>query len=473
MSKTSQSFYLLISLFWSATNIAAANADSDGLISNTKAAAPNHSIWQTQGYGYILEVIDEDIRFFDVTKHHCLLNSIETGEYPSRNLTIDGNTAELDWNTVHPVKLKRLATLPVLCQQSLKLNSDTQNKPFSAPEVFDVLWFTFAEHFAFNNELHWNWQASYDEWRNKITANMSEPALADVITQLLEQLGDAHAYVESDDDSYFGMHNIKWERFKKNIIEKGFSKQKNISSLREFYQTLNEKRTDIIASYFDKKHLPQQLNRSLFWASLPREISYLSIEDMSEFTKEKTAQADVKEVQRAMQHIMPKLMNAKGLVIDLRWNSGGFDVVSHEILSYLIDKPLLIGSKSYKLEKGFSKPTDIIVKPAKFTRYQGSIVVLTSGITMSAAEVFILGLAARAQVTIIGEPSNGGFSDSLPKQLPNGWSFTLSNERYVDHKGENYEYKGYPVEKYFEYLNANDLVSNQDSALIEAMNILQ
>lgn len=472
MKIVSRSFLLFLSLYLPNANAVAFQDANASLISNTKNAAPNHSVWKTQGYGYILEVIDEDIRFYDVTKHHCLLNTIETGEYPSRNLTVIGDTAELDWHTVHPVKLIKLNSLPKVCQQSRWPSTQTEHKAFSAPETFDILWVTFAENFAFNDELNWNWDANYAKWRNKITDGMSEAALADVFRELIDKLGDAHAYVESDDDSFFAMHNIKWERFTSRVLEEGFSQQNEFSSFREFYQALNKKRSRIIASYFDEKYPPQQLNRSLFWASLPHEIGYLSIEDMSEYTKENTVQADIDEVDRAMRHIMPILTNAKGLVIDLRWNSGGYDVVSQRILSYLIDKPLLIGSKSFRTENGFSKPTNIIVQPANFNRYLAPIVVLTSGITMSAAESFLLGVAAREHVTIIGEPSNGGFSDSLPKQLPNGWSFTLSNERYTDTKDESYEFRGYPVDKYFEYLNASDLKANKDSALIEAMNIL-
>ncbi|GLX77215.1 hypothetical protein tinsulaeT_05550 [Thalassotalea insulae] len=314
---------------------------------------------------------------------------------------------------------------------------------------------------------------NYKTWRNKISDSMSESALAEVIKELIDELGDAHAYVESDDDSFFAMNNIKWEQFKSRMIKEGFSQQTEFLSFHDFFQALNKKRNKIISSYLDKKHPPLKLNRSLLWASLPHEINYLSIDDMSEYTAEETIQADIKEVDRAIQYIMPMLTNAKGLVIDLRWNSGGYDIVSLRLLSYFIDKPLLVGSKSYRTENGFSKPESIIVHPATFDRYLGSIVVLTSGITMSAAESFLLGLAAREQVTIIGEPSNGGFSDSLPKQLPNGWSFTLSNERYFDSNGENYEYRGYPVEKNFEYLNASDLKGKKDSALIEAMKILK
>ena len=134
--------------------------------------------------------------------------------------------------------------------------------------------------------------------------------------------------------------------------------------------------------------------------------------------------------------------------------------------------PLVIGSKSYKTENGFSKPRHIEVLPTGDKHFSGDIVALISGITMSAGESFILGLAARKKVTFLGEPSNGGFSDSLPKQLPNGWSFTLSNERYIDVKGVNYEYRGYPVDKYFDYLHPVELKERKDSALAEAIKIL-
>ena len=131
-------------------------------------AAANHSIWQTKGYGYILEVIGEDIRFFDMTKHHCLLNEIETGEYPSRNLKVLGETAELDWNTVHPVQLKKLAQLPLPCQKSLEAHQSQSAKVVLATEVFDVFWFTFAEHFAFNDELNWDWSKTIQSGEVKL-----------------------------------------------------------------------------------------------------------------------------------------------------------------------------------------------------------------------------------------------------------------------------------------------------------------
>lgn len=433
----------------------------------------NNSIWQTQGYGYILEVKGSDIRFYDITESHCLINHIETDEYPSSNISITRDGAELEWGTLHPVKLTKLKALPDLCQQGLMASVYENNYEFSALQVFDVFWSTFAEHFAFSDSLNWDWHAKYASWRNKISTETNERELADVLGQLLEVLGDAHAYLESKEGRPIAGYNIKWENFKKSKIEAPFAKQKEFSSPYEFHMDLEKQRTKIIASHFIKGTNSKRLNRSFLLGQLPNELSYLSIDDMSDFTDEESVAADLVAVDEVMKHVLPSLKESKGLIIDLRWNSGGLDIVSNQLLSYLINRPLYIGSKSAKLKNGFSEAKKIVIQPTEGDQYNGPIVVLTSGLTMSAGEVFILGLAARKQVTIIGEASNGGFSDSLPKQLPNGWSFALSNERYLDTEGVSHEYKGYPVVQVHEYLNAKALREGKDYALASAIKLLK
>jgi hypothetical protein len=440
---------------------------------NFKQKVANNSIWQTQGYGYILEVNDNDILFYDITEKHSLINHAETGEYPSSNISVVQGGAELDWGTIHPVQLIRLKTLPKICQHDLIPSIYDKNYEFSAPLTFDIFWFPFAENFAFSKEINWDWNANYPVWRKKLTPQMNEDLLAEVFEQLLAELGDAHAHLESKQGRPLAWHNIKWDYFKKNRIEIPFAAQKEFSSPYEFHMDLNKKQAEIISSYFIHDVKSQRLNRSFLLGQLPKGISYLSIDDMSEFTEEETVSSDLIIVDKVMKQISPTLQKSRGLIIDLRWNSGGFDVVSNRILSYLISSPLYIGSKSTKLKNGFSSPRKIVIQPANFDQYQGPIVVLTSGLTMSAGEVFLIGLAARDNVTIIGEASNGGFSDSVPKQLPNGWTFALSNERYIDFEGKSHEYSGYPVVQQHEYLNAQALKESKDYALESAIRLLQ
>jgi len=471
--KLTQSLLLILCLFL----FHSAYADSTGIgepsSANKIQPAENHSVWQTQGYGYILEVNGNDIRFYDITDHHCILNHSETGEYPSSNIRLIQGGAELEWGTIHPVKLNRLKALPTLCQQKLIPSIYDQNNKFSVIQMFDILWFTYAEHFAFNDKVNWDWSVNYPIWRKKISAQSSEELLAEVFKELLEELGDAHSYVETQEGRPIAGHNIKWENFRKNNILVPFKKQNKFSSPYEFHMDLNKRHADIITSYFIKDVKAQRLSGSFLFGQLPNALSYVSIDDMSGFTEEDTLSADLIAVDKAMNNILPMLNKSEGLIIDIRWNAGGLDAVSNRILSYLIDKPLYVGSKSAKLKKGFSQPRNIVIQPAKVKQYKGPIVVLTSGLTMSAGEVFLIGLAARENVTIIGEASNGGFSDSLPKQLPNGWTFALSNERYLDFENKSHEYNGYPVVQPYKYFNTRALKEKKDHALEAAMEILK
>ena len=67
--------------------------------------------------------------------------------------------------------------------------------------------------------------------------------------------------------------------------------------------------------------------------------------------------------------------------------------------------------------------------------------------TVSAADVATMFLKhpALTNITTIGEPTAGAFSNMLQKTLPNGWTFAFSNERYLAaHDGQNYEGTGIP-----------------------------
>ena len=93
----------------------------------------------------------------------------------------------------------------------------------------------------------------------------------------------------------------------------------------------------------------------------------------------------------------------------------------------------------------WTKPLDVYVEPSDMSGYFGDIVLLTDKNTLSAAEIFTLALMNRTpQVIRIGDRTRGAFSDILPRKLPNGWLFGLSNEQYADEAGTVYEVTGIP-----------------------------
>ena len=68
-----------------------------------------------------------------------------------------------------------------------------------------------------------------------------------------------------------------------------------------------------------------------------------------------------------------------------------------------------------------------------------SIVILTSDYTASAAEVFLLLMKDLPYVTIVGDHSEGIFSDVYEFKLPNKWEIGLSHQQFFSMDSTNYE----------------------------------
>ena len=59
----------------------------------------------------------------------------------------------------------------------------------------------------------------------------------------------------------------------------------------------------------------------------------------------------------------------------------------------------------------------------------------------------------------IGSNTEGIFSSTLDKKLPNGWAYEFSNEVYTDLEGNNYENRGIPADYKINYpLNKEEFI---------------
>lgn len=140
----------------------------------------------------------------------------------------------------------------------------------------------------------------------------------------------------------------------------------------------------------------------------------------------------------------------KSIVIDVRFNGGGQDAVSFEILRRFVDKKQQVAMQKLRHEDQFSPllplfidhSTDAYIKP---------VYVLTSPQTGSAAEAFSIATMSLKNIQRIGSPTSGALSTALEKSLPNGWVFSISNEVYMDNQGNAYENIGVPVDYELKY----------------------
>ena len=170
---------------------------------------------------------------------------------------------------------------------------------------------------------------------------------------------------------------------------------------------------------------------------------------------------------KTMIKVMTDLSDTENIILDLRFNGGGEDMVGLEVLQHFIHEEKVIFTKKNRVGDGYSEPYMLNLKPIE-NPYKGKLHVLQSHWSASAAEIFLLSTLSYENITRIGSPSLGIFSDILSKKLPNGWEFGLSNEVYLDENGISYEAKGIPVHKDMQYSkNKNEFVSKLTKELAE------
>ncbi|MFC5650207.1 S41 family peptidase [Paenibacillus solisilvae] len=149
---------------------------------------------------------------------------------------------------------------------------------------------------------------------------------------------------------------------------------------------------------------------------------------------ENTGQS-LKELVPSLDEALLKLSPAAAIVLDVRFNEGGQDAVALAFANRFADqkraaykKQACFGDRAMKLETQYMEPQGDSYK-------QQPIILLTSILTESAAETFVQSMRQLPNVKIAGERTAGFFSDALTRLLPNGESFTLSNERYYTMDG--------------------------------------
>jgi C-terminal processing protease CtpA/Prc len=133
------------------------------------------------------------------------------------------------------------------------------------------------------------------------------------------------------------------------------------------------------------------------------------------------------------------------MIVDVRFNLGGSDRLALEIAGRFTPTPRVGYRFAARNGETYAPEQTVAQRPTGSYAFTKPTVVLTSIVTSSAAEVFTLCMRQLPQVKTLGETTNGIFSTVLPKELPNGWLLTLSNEVARDAGGQVYEKTGIPV----------------------------
>lgn len=316
---------------------------------------------------------------------------------------------------------------------------------------FEKLWSEFDLRYA-NFELKQvDWKQAYEQYRPQINDRTDNKKLFEVSCMMLQELNDGHVTIAPD--------------FTENDIECGppytFQLEETFNTddkLRQFERVIQATRIKNGFTETTKWDLSEESN---FQYCTSPSLGYLRMDEMTEkitFGKYKSA------IDNAMQ----SFQNKKGIIIDLRFNGGGWDHAAYQLASRLTPKGEMLCHFERTRKKGKQGFTPLKLKTVKSKgkkQYIGEIVILTSDFTASAAEVFVLLMKDLPNVTIIGDRTEGIFSDMFEFNLPNKWTVTLSHQQFFSRDTVNYEGKGIAPD--IKILNSEENLKTQSDVVLE------
>ncbi|MDB4988912.1 MAG: hypothetical protein JWN04_4090, partial [Myxococcaceae bacterium] len=364
--------------------------------------------WLSHGYGLALHASGDEFVIYDVSEHSCfeefrgsladacqpILNvDLGSAEEPSRAVleaSVFGPLMRVrDSGTVR-YSFTRTPALPAPCRAG--------GTPPSADPVqnFDLFWEHMNEHYAFFRLHGVDWRAAQARYRPMVTAATTEDELFRIMSEMLEPLRDYHVSLASET-----------QRFSR-------------PPPRDISENIDGINAYLSENYLFAAGVTMTGNGRVFYRQLSADVGYVLILGMEGYadadvlrTSEDAVRSEIELAGRAVDEAIAALSAATSLIVDVRFNSGGEDAVSLALAGRFADRTRLAWSKVARSGEGYTLPELFFVRPLGPTRFAGEVVVLTSQVTLSAAETFVLAMRTLPHVTVLGERTAGAHSDVM------------------------------------------------------------
>jgi len=331
---------------------------------------------------------------------------------------------------------------------------------------FETLWQMFDRNYGSFIPKKIDWHLLYRTYRPMVTENTTDDDLFVIMTSLLEHLNDNHVKLQSRERPRFFRSGILGNL---NRDEKGhhipigynipdFSlnlvKQKYLEGKYE-----ERLRGTKLAAYFGED-FPLYT-----FAWIAPDIGYFHIRNFDE--EENTAEI--------MDEIIAEFKDAKGLVLDVRGNGGGWDPVAKAIADRFADRKRLFmttQTRNGPKHDDFTKPRYWYTEPKGPLQFKKPVIMLTHRWTISAGDCFALAMRVFPHVVNLGEFTSGAYSDEYWDKLPNGWDVCICNMLYLDHEERCWEGIGTPP--HIRMVNTKeDIGRGNDRVLERALDLLR
>ena len=407
-------------------------------------------VWRSRGYGYLVKIDQNRPKLFHVAGRFCYADPRPEDDPESlfefhRPMGRDTVAFSDGWTRI---VFDRLPGLPPACGNGGR---------WTPARIAALTAATFADLYPSFQEHGIDWRARTAAVERALSETMDDAALFDILRTMLAGIEDAHVELRAE---------VAGER---RSLEPGDGP--TLGRLRKAEKGGGTSEEDWEAAYRQgildtvlqgKGH--EAANDRVIWGRAG-DIGYLNVLSMGRFSDDGN---DGAALEAALDQAVAAFQGARAVIVDVTKNHGGYDSHAHDIAARFADRRRFAYTKVGYGARDV-EPQPFYVEPSKRARYLGPVYLLTSDVTLSAAEIFSLYMRALPNVIHVGENTRGAFSDVIEKPLPNGWKLNLSAEIYRDPRGQSHEVHGLPPYVKREIFPPGNLVGGHARAVLALM----
>ena len=346
----------------------------------------------------------------------------------------------VDQDDIEGLKLIRKANEQGYASAQTFLSQMNQMSKIDAPEKnFQILWNDFDRYYVFFESKNVNWQALYDIYAPQVTDQTDNSVLFDILSSMLTHLDDGHVnliapfkYSKSADRRPEGTLNLDF--VKRKYLNAGF----------------------------------QTTGNGLFTSGqISDAIGYLHIASFSS----KNGRAWVE----AIDPIVNKFFDHKGLIVDIRGNGGGNSDNADKVVGRFADQKrvsALLQWRNGSRHSDFGFIWKKYVEPAGDKQFIKPIIVLTDRKVVSSGEYFVMAMKQFPYVRTVGDTTFGALGSPIRKKLPNGWEYRIPTGKWSSADYVLYEDIGVPPDIHVA-VSPSDSVMERDPVIEMAIQLLK
>lgn len=446
---------------------------------DTEGEARETKVYLSELYGYAVSFDEEseEATSYAVVDGKCWVQPIPQEVWWAA--TRDDDVMDFDYfGQKHPaIAFDRVENFEEACPAGTLKTALDDDFVLDFELEYELFQRIFAEHYAFFDLREVDWDAQVQDGEARLSPEMSIDEFFSVLSESVSPLGDGHIAIEAGEGLSYSENrraDVATQLAEEALMQEDAPTEDINAYVEDYVEGQFEALGAAVEGYFVPGSAVGTLEDPIAWATIESgdaRYGYLWISSFADIV-EGSVNDNIAALHEAFELALDDWQEVDGVLIDVRINEGGWDLLGNALASHFVSEETHVYSKRVLFQGEYAEEVPVTVAPHEGARFTGPVAVLTSSTTISAAETFVLSMLALEQVTVVGEPTCGILSDSLPKFLPSGIYFSLSNEEYSTPNGDVFELVGVPPDIEVDVFSLIDRQAGTDASIDAAISVL-